>query len=187
MTTDRLLPDRSPADNHVHTGRSDDQALDRLARLAEELGLAETDLDELVDEVTHSRASAQVNNHDVEPDPDFDEAFDRLHDEADRTASAINNQGLSGQLAALLDAHGESTLTTLLRDRCDPATGARRPGMQPARLTWAQVEGNPAFHCTVEFDADGAMVTDSLGRPTHDRLRTNVIGRVEATSTYPGS
>jgi hypothetical protein len=142
----------------------------RLTRLAEELGL-----DELVDDLTNSRASARVNNHDVEPDLDFNEAFDLLHDEADRTAGAINNHGLSGQLAVLLDAHGEPTLTALLGDLRSPAIGGPNSEARPTQLTWDQVGGSPAFPVTVEFDADGAVVTDSLGRPAHGRLRTNVI------------
>ena len=173
--TDHRLPHRSPTDNPIRTGHSDDQSLDRLTRLIEELGLDETDLDELVDDLTHSRASSRVNNRDAEPDLEFDEAFDLLHDEANRTAGAINNHGLPGQLAVLLDAYDEPTLTTLLRDLRKPATGGPNSEARPAQLTWDQVGDNPAFPVTVEFDADGAMVTDSLGRPAHDRLRTNVI------------
>lgn len=89
--------------------------LDRLDALRDHLGLTAEDLDELVYDTVHATASTEVNNG-AHPDRAFLAAFDECHDGADEQASRINNDGPRGQLAALLDAHGEPAVVAMLHD-----------------------------------------------------------------------
>lgn len=87
----------------------------RLLRLAQDWGLREADLDELVYDMVHSGASSSYNNG-AHPELGDIEAFDAVHDEADETASRINSQGLAAQIEALVTAFGEVGAEQLVRD-----------------------------------------------------------------------
>ncbi|MCG7523972.1 hypothetical protein MHW47_05890 [Streptomyces sp. OfavH-34-F] len=93
-----------------------------LVRLAGELGLAETDVDELVYDMEHRGASDAYNSGSRPELGDLD-AFDAVHDDADERASAINNTGLAGQVAALVAAFGEQETERMLRKVADSASG----------------------------------------------------------------
>jgi hypothetical protein len=93
-----------------------DASADAVARLlerAQELGLDELALDLLVYDATNEVAADRVNGGDWD-DPTWDDAYERLHDEADKEASGINNNGLAAQLAYLLDGYGETELAAML-------------------------------------------------------------------------
>lgn len=100
---------------HRATAADPGSALDRLDALRDHLGLTAEDLDELVYDTVHAAASVDVNNG-THPDRPFLAAFDECHDGADEQASRINNDGPRGQLAALLDAHGEPAVGAMLHD-----------------------------------------------------------------------
>ncbi|WP_158834581.1 hypothetical protein [Streptomyces sp. NRRL S-350] len=114
MTTSRQPADRSEPGTPPRPDQ-EVQGAAELVRLAHELGLTETDVDELVYEMVHRGASSAYNNgaHPVLGDLD---AFDAVHDDADEQASAINNRGLEAQIAALFGAFGEQQVERMLRD-----------------------------------------------------------------------
>ncbi len=89
--------------------------VERLVRLAEDLGLSEIDVDELVYDMVHRGASSAYNNG-AYPDLGDLEAFDAVHDDADEEASRINNGGLDTQLGALAKAFGIETTERLMRE-----------------------------------------------------------------------
>ena len=74
-------------------------------------------LDELVYDTVHAAASTDVNNG-AHPDLAFLATFDECHDSAGEQTSRINN-GRRGQLAALLDAHGELAVVAMLHNLAD--------------------------------------------------------------------
>jgi hypothetical protein len=91
-----------------------------LVRLAEELGLTEWDVDELVYDMVHRDASDTYNSGSRPELGDLD-AFDAVHDDADEWASMINNTGLAGQVDALIEAFGEQQTERMLREAADSA------------------------------------------------------------------
>ncbi|MFD3662680.1 hypothetical protein ACFWVF_19080 [Streptomyces sp. NPDC058659] len=117
MTTSRQHDDRSDRSEPGTPPLPDQQVQGAaaLARLARELGLTETDVDELVYEMGHRGASSAYNNG-AHPELGDLDAFDAVHDDADDPASAINNRGLEAQLAALVEAFGEQEVERMLRD-----------------------------------------------------------------------
>lgn len=116
MTTSHRHADHG---NHARPGTpphpdQDVQGTAALVRLTRELGLTETDVDELVYEMVHRGASSAYNNG-AHPELGDLDAFDAVHDDADEQASAINNRGLEAQVAALVKAFGEQAVERLLR------------------------------------------------------------------------
>ncbi|MFI6112910.1 hypothetical protein [Kitasatospora sp. NPDC051164] len=114
MTTPRQHADRSEPGTPPRPDQ-EVQGVAELVRLAHELGLTETDVDELVYEMVHCGASSAYNNG-AHPGPGGLDAFDAVHDDADERASAINNRGLEAQIAALVGAFGEQQVEWMLRD-----------------------------------------------------------------------
>ncbi|MEU6406151.1 hypothetical protein [Streptomyces sp. NPDC046985] len=92
-----------------------------LIRLAGELELTATDVDELVYDMVHRGASGAYNSG-ARPELSDLDAFDAVHDDADERASAFNNIGLEGQVAALVEAFGEQQTERMLRDAADSAS-----------------------------------------------------------------
>jgi hypothetical protein len=93
-----------------------EEAVARLVALAEGLGLISEDLDEFVYESTNEVAASRVNEGDFPEDEDWYKAYARLHDEADKQASKINDGDMEGQLAYLLERSSEEGLALLMRD-----------------------------------------------------------------------
>ncbi|MER6116206.1 hypothetical protein [Streptomyces sp. NPDC001743] len=114
MTASRQNADRSEPGTPPHPDQ-EVQGTAQLVRLARELGLTETDVDELVYEMVHRGASSAYNNG-AHPELGDLDAFDAVHDGADEQASAINNRGLEAQVAALVGAFGEQAVERMLRD-----------------------------------------------------------------------
>ncbi|MFB7865405.1 hypothetical protein [Streptomyces sp. NPDC056069] len=114
MTTSRQHADRGESGTPPRP-EQEVQGAAALARLAGELGLAETDVGELVYEMVHRGSSGAYNNG-AHPELGDLDAFDAVHDDADEQASAINNRGLESQLAALVGAFGEQQVERMLRD-----------------------------------------------------------------------
>jgi len=115
QNADRFEPGTPPRPDQEVQGAAE------LVRLARELGLTETDVDELVYEMVHRGASSAYNNGARPELGDFD-AFDAVHDGADEQASAINNRGLEAQVAALVGAFGEQAVERMLRDEAPEHT-----------------------------------------------------------------
>ncbi|MFE9424169.1 hypothetical protein ACFYNO_14520 [Kitasatospora sp. NPDC006697] len=116
MTTSHRHADHS---NHSEPGTppqpgQDAQGSAALVRLARELRLTETDVDELVYEMVHRGASGAYNNG-ARPELSDLDAFDAVHDDADEQASAICNGGLEAQVAALVEGFGEQEVERMLR------------------------------------------------------------------------
>ncbi|MFJ8752028.1 hypothetical protein ACIREO_22260 [Streptomyces sp. NPDC102441] len=101
-------------DARSHTDESG-QSIEGLIRLAGQLGLEAVDLDELVYDTVHEESSRLVNSGAC-PALGFFGAFDTLHDDADESASRINNEGLEAQIRTLVRAHGDCAAEALLRD-----------------------------------------------------------------------
>lgn len=120
MTTSHQHPDRSEAGTPPCPDQ-EVQGAAELVRLAGELGLTETDVDELVYEMVHRGASSAYNNG-AHPELGDLDAFDAVHDGADKQASAINNRGLEAQVAALVGAFGEQAVERMLRDEAPEHT-----------------------------------------------------------------
>lgn len=107
----------------IHPGRvgtrRDDEELCELQHLAVQLGIVDAELDESVIDLCNKEASDCYNNGadvEVAAGEDDSEAFERLHDEADRRASAINNGGTNTQLGYLCEALGRDGTRDLLHE-----------------------------------------------------------------------
>lgn len=86
----------------------------RLIRLSDWTQPCPFCLDEEVEEAAHHRASRRYGNDD-DPTLSDDEAFDWLHDEADRESAAANAGGLPSQLEYLIQRRWtETDLVALL-------------------------------------------------------------------------
>lgn len=96
------------------------EAVAWLIVLALELGLESPDLDPLVHESTNQVAADRINDGDYPEGESWDDAYERLHDEADKEARNINNGDLESQLAYLLEGDSEERLATLLRQLAAP-------------------------------------------------------------------
>jgi hypothetical protein len=96
-----------------------------LVRLAEQRGLRDGDLDELVHDQAHA-AAARAFNDGALPQHGDEAAYEQLHDDADTLASQINNAGLLGQLAYLLDGLGAAPLRHLLAGLADANSGRKQ-------------------------------------------------------------
>ena len=83
--------------------------------LAAELNLISEDLDPFIYELTNRLAADRVNGGDFPEDESWDDAYDRLHDEADKKAREINNGDLESQLAYLLEGDTKEDVADLLR------------------------------------------------------------------------
>ncbi|MHC3392265.1 hypothetical protein ACLQ2E_22795 [Streptomyces lavendulocolor] len=127
MTTSRQHADRGDRSESGTPPRPDQevQGAAALVCLTRELGLTETDVDELVYEMVHRGASGAYNNGAHPGLGDLD-AFDAVHDDADEQASAINNRGLEAQVAALVGAFGEQEVERMLRDEAPGYTHPNR-------------------------------------------------------------
>ncbi|MFF2374995.1 hypothetical protein ACFVUW_11495 [Streptomyces xiamenensis] len=123
MTTSRQHTDRaSRIEPGTPSGQDHEVQGAALVRLAEELKLTGTDVDELVYDMVHRGASDAYNSGSRPELGDLD-AFDAVHDDADERASAINNTGLTGQVAALVAAFGQQQTERMLRDAADSVSG----------------------------------------------------------------
>jgi hypothetical protein len=96
-----------------------------LVHLADERGLRDGDLDELVSDQAHA-AAARAFNDGALPQRSDEAAYEELHDEADTLASQINNSGITGQLAYLLADVGEAPLRRLVDELAGADTGRKQ-------------------------------------------------------------
>ncbi|MBV9025902.1 MAG: hypothetical protein JO362_19420 [Streptomycetaceae bacterium] len=94
--------------------------VEHLVRLAEDLGLSELDVEELVYDMVHRGASSTYNNG-ASASPELGDlaAFDTVHHDADEEASRINNGGLHTQIKALVKAFGAEATEGLLRESAE--------------------------------------------------------------------
>lgn len=88
-------------------------AAQQLHGLAQELGVGESDLDELVHEL-HSETASQAYNDGQGP-ADEEQAHEDLHRAAEVAASEVNNNGLAAQVRCLVDQLGATDAEARLR------------------------------------------------------------------------
>jgi hypothetical protein len=123
--TAQIHPGQTALTSRVHLGDLD--------RLAEQLGIDGSDLDETVIDLCSREASDRYNSAE-EPDGDGEEVFDRLHAQAEHRASGINNRGVAGQLEYLAASLGDEGGSDLLH------TIAARPEADE-QYRWAGASG----------------------------------------------
>lgn len=91
-------------------------AVERLVRLAEELGVIYWSLDPYVYDMANDIAADRVNANDFPENEEYWAAYNRLHNEADEIAADVNNGGIEAQLTYLLRGNSEKSLEGILRN-----------------------------------------------------------------------